>query len=118
MTHFDDQGFRRIVAALWSRVHLIFESPKVGELVFLRLTGNHGEFREKLRQLGLVAESNTLERNILHICLCWMRLALDHFDDARSSLAAGRRRSTFSRSYYAVYNASKSVRYLVTGSVS
>jgi uncharacterized protein (UPF0332 family) len=47
-----------------------------------------------------------------------MRLAQEHLEDATASLAAGRKRSTFSRSYYAAYSASKAVRYLVFGAVS
>jgi uncharacterized protein (UPF0332 family) len=43
---------------------------------------------------------------------------LEHLEDARQSLAANRARATFSRSYYAAYNASKAVRYIVNGLVS
>jgi hypothetical protein len=43
---------------------------------------------------------------------------LEHLEDARCSLAAARARAAFSRSYYAAYNASKAIRYIVDGVVS
>src|SRR5262249_1396907 len=57
-------------------------------------------------------------RNALFVGLRWISLAQEHLDDAAVCLDAGRQRSTFSRSYYAAYNASKGVRYIVVGVVS
>jgi hypothetical protein len=90
----------------------------VSEVEFLRLTGNHGQFCEKLRLLGHIFVSNEIKKNVLHVGLAWMQLAQEHLEDARAALATTRSRMIFSRSYYAVYNASKAVRYIVNGTVS
>ncbi len=50
--------------------------------------------------------------------LCWLQLAFEHMQDAKAAMASGHNRSVYSRSYYAAYNASKSVRCIVNGSVS
>jgi hypothetical protein len=39
-------------------------------------------------------------------------------NDAKAAVSSNCDRAAYSRSYYAIYNASKSVRYIVTGSVS
>jgi uncharacterized protein (UPF0332 family) len=109
---------RRIVAALRFRTSAVFEMPPVSELEFLGMTGNHGQFRERLKALGEASTSEKIRRYANHVGICWLRLALEHLDDARCSLSAGRARATFSRSYYAAYNASKALRYIVDGSVS
>ena len=109
---------RRIISALMQRYRRVLRAPPVSELEFLGLTGNHGEFNKTLLLLGQTAASGDLKTYICHVGLCWMRLALEHRDDAQSALSMNRSRSTFSRSYYAAYNASKAVRYIVFGGVS
>ena len=108
------------LADLFSRRRelLMAKAPTVDEREFLRLTRNYSEFRAKLTTLGLPAASQEVSENAQHVALCWLRLALEHRDDAQSALASNRDRAVYSRSYYAVYNASKSVRYVVTGAVS
>jgi uncharacterized protein (UPF0332 family) len=82
------------------------------------MTGNHGQFRQRLVKLGQLAASKEIERYAHHVGLCWLRLALEHLEDARHSCTSGHNRAVFSRSYYAAYNASKAVRYIVGGFVS
>lgn len=108
----------RIVAALRFRIGKLVEAPPTDELEFIRLTANHGQYSEKLRKLGHPAAAEKIKKNALYIGLQWMKLAQEHLDDASSSLASGRKRSTFSRSYYTAYSASKAVRYIVFGNVS
>ncbi len=109
---------RKIIAALRFRVVQLAKPPPVPELDFINITGNHGQFREKLRQLGQFEAADNIRKNALHVGLRWMQLSHNHLEDASFSLQSRRDRSTFSRSYYAVYNASKAVRYIVSGSVS
>jgi hypothetical protein len=109
---------RRVIVALRFRTGQIFETPPLPEIEFIQMTGNHASFRGKLNALGQAGASDQLKRYAHCIALCWFRLALEHLEDARCSLAAGRGRATFSRSYYAAYNASKAIRYLVDGAVS
>jgi HEPN domain len=92
--------------------------PTIDEREFLKLTRNHGEFCQKLRTLGLPIASADLVENAHHVGLSWLRLAYEHMNDGKLTAAAGRDRASYSRSYYAAYNASKSVRYIVTGAVS
>lgn len=47
-----------------------------------------------------------------------MKLGEEHFAEADLAYRAGAARSTYSRAYYATYNASKGVRYLHKGVVS
>jgi HEPN domain len=84
----------------------------------MTLTANHGQLAEKLRKLGFSDAATEVRRNAFYIGLRWIVLAQEHLDDAAASLAAGRKRSAFSRSYYAAYNASKGLRYIVGGVVS
>jgi HEPN domain-containing protein len=113
-----ERAFARIIAAIRFRIAKVVREPSVTELEFISLTVNHGQFSEKLRQLGLPTAGEGIQKNAFHVGLRWMKLAEEHLDDAAVSLAAGRKRSTFSRSYYAAYNASKAVRYIVGGAVS
>ncbi len=92
--------------------------PSVDEREFLRLTGNHGAYCDKLRILGLASASQQIAENAHHVGLCWLRLAHEHLTDSKCALDAGRTRSVYSRAYYAAYNTSKAVRYIVSGSVS
>ena len=110
--------YLRIVSALRFRCGWWIETPAVSELDFMQLTANHGEFRYKLELLGNKSASAMVTRNALFVGLCWMRLAMEHLEDAHNCLLMGRRRAVYSRAYYAAYNASKCVRYFVFGKVS
>jgi HEPN domain len=92
--------------------------PAIDEREFLRVTQNHGEFGRKLQSLSFAAASIEVVEQAHHVGLCWLRLAADHLADARAAEASGRQRAAYSRSYYAAYSASKSVRYIVSGAVS
>jgi hypothetical protein len=92
--------------------------PAIDEREFLKLTRNHGEFCQKLRSLGLPAASADLVENAHYVGLSWLRLADEHIKDGKLAADNGGHRASYSRSYYAAYNASKSVRYIVTGTVS
>lgn len=56
--------------------------------------------------------------NVQHVGRCWLRLAYEHMNDAKAAIGLNCDRAAYSRSYYAAYNASKSIRYIVNGSVS
>jgi len=107
----------RIIAALRFRAGRVFEIPPVPEPDFMDM-GNHGQLRERLNSLGERSVSEKVAKYASHVGLCWFRLSLEHLEDARSSLGLGRNRATYSRSYYAAYNASKAIRYIVDGAVS
>jgi hypothetical protein len=113
-----ERVFARIIAALRFRIAKVVREPSVTELEFISLTVNHGHFSDKLRKLDLPAAAAEVQKNAFHVGLRWIKLAQEHLVDAEASLSAGLRRSTFSRSYYATYNASKGVRYIVFGVVS
>jgi hypothetical protein len=108
------------IASLFSRLRKqgMAKAPIVDEREFLKLTRNHSELRDKLTTLGLSAASNEIKENAQHVALCWLKLAREHQDDAKGALALNRDRSVYSRSYYAAYNGSKSVRYVATGAVT
>jgi uncharacterized protein (UPF0332 family) len=88
------------------------------ETTFLKVVRNHGELCRGLRNLDLDEASSDVANRAHHVGLCWLRLALEHLDDAKAALRSHRDRSSYSRSYYAAYNASKAIRYVVQGSVS
>lgn len=111
------QALSRIVAALRFRIASLVREPRLHERDFMNLTSNHGQFSDKLRRLGQNAAAIEIQKNAFYIGLRWLELGQEHLDDAAASLAANRKRSTFSRAYYAAYNASKGVRYIVSGSV-
>jgi uncharacterized protein (UPF0332 family) len=108
----------RILAALRRRSGREIRPPIAHELEFIRLTVNHGEYCEKLRRLGQHSAAESVAGNALYIGVRWLFLAQKHLEDARAAFATNRLRSLYSRSYYAAYNASKSVRFLVSGVVS
>ena len=110
--------FARIIAAIRFRILSSVKAPIVAEREFITLTGNHGLFADKLRKLGQSEAAVDIRRNALHVGLCWLRLGQEHLGDAEAALTANRVRSVFSRSYYAAYNASKAVRYIVAGAVT
>ncbi len=92
--------------------------PPVDEREFLRIVRNHGELCRGLRTLDLTTASSDLTDHAHYVGLCWLRLAFEHLEDAKAALASHRDRSSYSRSYYAAYNASKTIRYVVEGAVS
>ena len=92
------------------------KAPPIHEREFLKLVPNHAESVRKLATLGVPIPDVT--QYALHVGSCWIRLAEEHLQDCRLAERAGSRRAAFSRAYYAVYNASKGVRYIVVGAVS
>jgi hypothetical protein len=112
------EAIGRIIKALRQRIYKTAQPPTVTELEFLKLTTNHGEFANKLRTLGHPQSADSVHRNSVHVGLCWFRLGIEHLADANAAAAAQRTRSVYSRSYYAAYNVSKGMRYIVGGSVS
>jgi len=90
--------------------------PPIHEIQFLKRVPNHGELNKKLNELQLSAPS--LLEYAHYVCECWFRLAENHLAEVERLKAVGCKRATFSRAYYAAYNASKAIRYLVYGSVS
>jgi sulfur relay (sulfurtransferase) DsrC/TusE family protein len=92
------------------------KTPLVAELEFIKLTNNHAEFSRVLRRLNL-QDADVLEY-AQHVAKCWYSLAEEHLVDAKSALQNNRIKATYSRAYYAAYNASKAARYVVTGGVS
>lgn len=92
------------------------KQPPIHELKFLKYVPNHGELGRKLSELQLAAPD--LAEYARHVAKCWYRLAESHLDDAQKARAVNCERATFSRAYYAAYNASKAIRYLVNGAVS
>lgn len=90
--------------------------PPVHELEFIRLSQNHREFLRKLSDLTV--EAPEILGYAEYVSRGWFKLAEMHLREARTLLRARCRRATFSRAYYAAYNASKAVRYLSNGFVS
>ena len=93
-------------------------SPPRGELDFLKKAENFAELRTRLNSLGLTSDLALLNEYASHIAECWFKLGEQHLTDARAALSAVLVRTVFSRTYYAVYNVSKAVRYMNSGSVS
>jgi HEPN domain-containing protein len=111
-------SIERIIAALRARIIEYLRAPAVPEIDFLNLTGNHGQLCAILRDLGHHSAAREIRKNALFIGYSWMRLAQEHLEDANMALPTRKRRTVYSRSYYAAYNASKAVRYVVYGAVS
>jgi hypothetical protein len=84
----------------------------------LKLLRNHAEFKRTLADLSLTAVLPDLENHVLSVGRAWLNLAREHLEDAKAAETSGRPRAVYSRAYYAAYNASKAVRYLVNGHVS
>src|SRR5258708_21980784 len=95
------------------------KAPPIDERKFLELTKNFGKVSRDMGTLGFSQAAADVVEFGHHIGLCWLKLAHRHLADAKASQKQkGTRRAVFSRSYYAVYNASKAVRYVTHGSVS
>jgi|GEM_PF-2870818 len=95
---------------------MVKKTLPVHELEFLKLSANHLELARKLTMLGWPTPD--LASYAQHVCTAWFRLGEEHLVEAKKILAAGCHRACFSRAYYAAYNASKGVRYMVQGFVS
>jgi hypothetical protein len=85
---------------------------------FWRDFKNHQELKQKLSDHGLLINSMAFEQKVILVARCWMTLAKVHLAEAKVSCDKKLKRSFYSRNYYAVYNASKSVRYFASGFVS
>lgn len=95
------------------------KAPPIDGRKFLELTKNFGKASRDMSALGFAQTATEIVEFGHHIGLCWLKLALRHLADAKASQKQkGTRRAVFSRSYYAVYNASKAVRYVAYGTVS
>lgn len=84
---------------------------------FLELQ-NHRQVRRILEGFAEGADISWFDRTAVTVCKQWLRLAQHHLQVARSLVNSNRNwRSVVSRSYYAVYAASRTVRFYVEGSV-
>ena len=80
--------------------------------------GNHAKILALLKQMAGSASLPWYDENVHQVVRRWLVLASQHLGVARHLAARPRQwRSTVSRSYYAAYNASRSVRYFVDGQV-
>jgi hypothetical protein len=79
---------------------------------------NHVETKRLLTKHGLLYTPDDFDLLVGAVAKCWMRLAVSHLREANQLSSLQCRRSFYSRGYYAVYNASKAIRYLVSGYVS
>jgi hypothetical protein len=84
----------------------------------LELLKNHAEFKATLVSLTMNGDLPILESHVYAVAQKWFELARMHYVDASAVDAAMNPRSVYSRAYYAAYNASKAVRYVVRGFVS
>jgi len=90
----------------------------LAELGFIKEEANHKDFCRKLGRLGLKAAEAELAVQAHAVGLRWLKLSREHLREARLAANSRARRTTYSRAYYAAYNASKAVRYIATGAVS
>jgi hypothetical protein len=79
---------------------------------------NHAETKRVLTKYNLLTTPSDFDLLVHAVAKCWMRLAVSHLKEAKEFSSLRFRRSFYSRGYYAVYNASKAIRYLVSGHVS
>ncbi|MDP2996713.1 MAG: hypothetical protein Q8N47_04440 [Bryobacterales bacterium] len=84
----------------------------------LELLKNHAEFKATLVSLTMNGDLPILESHVYAVARKWFELARMHYVDASAVDAGANPRSVYSRAYYAAYNASKAVRYVVRGFVS
>lgn len=90
--------------------------PPVGELEFLKLSGNHLELARKLSTLACAAPD--ILEYAKHVSEAWFRLGEEHLAEGKTLNPAKSPRAAYSRAYYAAYNASKAARYIKQGFVS
>jgi uncharacterized protein (UPF0332 family) len=94
-------------------------SPQhVDQRQFLGHVRNHAELRRILTDLHLASDTSPIRDAAQDVARCWINLAKEHLKDARTALKDHTTRAVHSRAYYAVYNASKAVRYYTSGWVS
>jgi hypothetical protein len=84
----------------------------------LELLKNHAEFKSTLVSLTMSGDLPILEAQVHAVARKWFELARLHYADAAAADIRNNPRAVYSRSYYAAYNASKAVRYVVQGFVS
>lgn len=92
-------------------------NPK-DERQLLKAIKNHAEFRSRLNVLSMLSDLSAFDIKVASVARCWFRLAQEHLAEAATADTSKAFRSAYSRAYYAIYNASKSVRYLAYGEVS
>lgn len=92
------------------------KKPPMSELEFLKLSGNFEELSHKLEALDCASPDIALYAE--YVGRKWLSLGEMHLAEARKLLAAQCSRAAHSRAYYAAYNASKCMRYVVHGRVS
>jgi uncharacterized protein (UPF0332 family) len=84
----------------------------------LELLKNHAEFRATLISLTMNGDLPILESHVHAVARKWFELARLHLADASAADVRRNPRAVYSRAYYAAYNASKALRYVVRGAVS
>ena len=84
----------------------------------LELLRNHAEFKATLVSLTMSSDINILDSHVHGVARRWFELGRLHYIDASALDLRVNPRAIYSRAYYAAYNASKAVRYVVRGSVS
>jgi hypothetical protein len=88
------------------------------ERQFLRLVKNHADLRKKLVTLTLNSDLHTFDHHMQSVAASWFELAKEHLAEISKMDVKSCPRTAYSRSYYAAYNASKAVRYVVYGEIS
>ena len=84
----------------------------------LELVRNHAEFKATLVSLTMSGDLHLLDGHVSAVARKWFELGRQHYADASSIDPIAHPRCAYSRAYYAAYNASKAVRYVVRGAVS
>jgi hypothetical protein len=92
--------------------------PPSDQRQFLRLVKNHADFKNKLVTLALASDLALFQDHVLRVSQGWFDLSKELLIELIKIDMRNCPRSAYSRSYYAAYNASKAVRYLVYGEVS
>jgi len=88
------------------------------ERILLHEVQNHAEFKQRLTRLKLSSDLATYDAAVAEITIKWLKLAHQHKSELEKLDAGHAPRATYSRAYYAAYNASKAVRYQSKGIVS
>jgi HEPN domain-containing protein len=84
----------------------------------LELVNNHAAFKATLVSLTMSGELHILHRHVYEVARRWFELGRLNHADALAVDPDVHPRCAYSRAYYAAYNASKAVRYVVQGAVS
>jgi sulfur relay (sulfurtransferase) DsrC/TusE family protein len=80
--------------------------------------GNHAKILHLLEQMAGQADLTWYDQKVHAVARYWILLASQHLRVARQLVANPRHwRAVVSRSYYAAYNCSRSVRYIVKGQI-